>query len=579
MAIIHDIMSGTMKAYPALVAAILLSACSAPQVRQTETYDRIGQELAQAAASKPKAAFENERAKSALLPPLAPEMPAADKPVEPRFDLAVNNAPAGQVFMAIVSGTRYSMLVHPEVSGSVTVNLKDVTVRETLDVLRELYGYEYRQDGTRITILPVALQTRVFQVNYLAGQRRGQSDVRVSSGSISAGGAAAGSTGTQTQQPAPTGTGGTTPAGSALSSRVSTSSDSDFWSELASALKTLVGAEGGRQVVVNPHSGVVIVRAFPHELRNVEKFLKATQLSVERQVMLEAKIIEVQLKEGFESGINWAYFGKDGQHRSSVGADLGSFSLQNGTLSSGTTLGGALGTALAGAVSRTAGGFFGLALQTTSFAALLQFLENQGTVQVLSSPRIATLNNQKAVLKVGTDEFFITNISSSTQSTGTTTTTSPTISVQPFFSGIALDVTPQIDENANIILHIHPSVSAVAEKSKAVNLGTLGNFTLPLASSNINETDSIVRVQDGNIVAIGGLMKQEQSDDRTNMPGMSNVPLFGKKGRSFLKSEVVILLKPTIIQTERDWQQDLLEVQGRVQALDPRTLSPAQQQR
>ena len=200
-------------------------------------------------------------------------------------------------------------------------------------------------------------------------------------------------------------------------------------------------------------------------------------------------------------------------------------------------------------------------------------------MQVLSSPRIATLNNQKAVLKVGTDEFFITNISSSTQSTGTTTTTSPTISVQPFFSGIALDVTPQIDENANIILHIHPSVSAVADKSKAVNLGTLGNFTLPLASSNINETDSIVRVQDGNIVAIGGLMKQEQSDDRTNMPGLSDVPLFGKKGRTLLKREVVILLKPTIIQTESDWRQDLLDVQGRVQALDPRTLSPAQRQR
>ncbi len=148
-------------------------------------------------------------------------------------------------------------------------------------------------------------------------------------------------------------------------------------------------------------------------------------------------------------------------------------------------------------------------------------------MQVLSSPRIATLNNQKAVLKVGTDEFFITNVSTSTSSTGTTSTTSPSITVQPFFSGIALDVTPQIDENANIILHVHPSVSVVSEKPKVVNLGTLGTFTLPLASSNVNETDSIVRVQDGNIVAIGGLMKQEQTDGKSQVPVAGDVPVAG----------------------------------------------------
>ena len=108
---------------------------------------------------------------------------------------------------------------------------------------------------------------------------------------------------------------------------------------------------------------------------------------------------------------------------------------------------------------------FGLAFQTSNFAALLQFLETQGNVQVLSSPRIATMNNQKAVLKVGTDEFFVTNVTHEHDQLGQRQRhQSPTITVQPFFSGIALDVTPQIDEDDQIILHVHPSVSVVSEK-------------------------------------------------------------------------------------------------------------------
>ncbi|MGE0355593.1 MAG: pilus (MSHA type) biogenesis protein MshL [Burkholderiales bacterium] len=557
------------------VLALAGAACSSTPVEPGETFDRVGKELADAAASRRKA-LESEAARTALLPPLVPAAPAPPPgPPEQRFDLHVNNAPASEVFMSIVTGTRYSMLVHADVAGAVTVNLKDVTVHDVLETLRELYGYEYTVQGSRIMIQPIALRSRLFHVNYLAGRRRGQTDVRVSSGSISTSttGQATGPGGTPAI-PGVGGTGATTTTSSIESSRVATTSDNDFWAELTSALRTIVGTEGGRSVVVSPQSGVVVVRAFPRELRAVEDFLKATQLVVERQVMLEAKIIEVQLKDDFQSGINWSYFNNEGQHRGSVGADTRDIPLQGGTIGSLASIGGTLGAGLAGAAGRTASGIFGLALQTKNFTALLQFLEGQGNVQVLSSPRIATLNNQKAVLKVGTDEFFITNVSTTTSATGTSTTTSPTITVQPFFSGIALDVTPQIDENANIILHIHPSVSAVSEKPKVVNLGSLGSFTLPLASSNVNETDSIVRVQDGNIVAIGGLMKQEQTDGRTQVPLAGDVPvagaLFGQKSRSFLKREIVILIKPTVIEGGRGWQQDLVDTQERVQRLDPR---------
>jgi MSHA biogenesis protein MshL len=212
-------------------------------------------------------------------------------------------------------------------------------------------------------------------------------------------------------------------------------------------------------------------------------------------------------------------------------------------------------------------------LQTTNFVALLTFLETQGSVNVLSSPRVATINNQKAVLKVGTDDFFVTNVSTTSTTSGTSTTISPTITVQPFFSGISLDVTPQIDEHNNIILHIHPQVSTVIEKRKDVNLGTLGTITLPLASSSINETDTIVRVQDGNIVAIGGLMRQETKSGGSQVPGLGDAPgiggLFRQRGMENVKSELVILLKPTIVHSDRNWQEDVAESRDRLRALEP----------
>jgi MSHA biogenesis protein MshL len=203
---------------------------------------------------------------------------------------------------------------------------------------------------------------------------------------------------------------------------------------------------------------------------------------------------------------------------------------------------------------------------------LLTFLETQGAVNVLSSPRVAAINNQKAVLKVGTDDFFVTNISTTSTTTGTSTTLSPTITLQPFFSGIALDVTPQIDENNNIILHVHPQVSDVIERKKVVDLGTLGVFTLPLASSNINETDTIVRVQDGNIVAIGGLMRDKTEVNRSQVPGLGDQPgigdLFSQRARSSTKSELVILLKPTIVHSDRNWQEDVAATRDRVRGFE-----------
>ena len=521
-----------MRHLPPMLLLCLVSACATTTPTGT-TYDGAKKEMASAARMQQSIKQADDVGK-ALLPPLAVEMPKVDgRPIEPRFDLAVNNAPAGQVFMAIVSGTRYSMVVHPAVKDSISVNLRDVTVFEALDTIREVYGYEYKLQGNRILIEPISLQTRVYQVNYLMSQRKGKTDVRVTSGAISD----SSHPGSTAQPTTPSGTGASTT--SLESSRISTTSNNDFWAEIGNALKAIIGTEGGRNVVMSPQAGVIVVRALPAELRNVSEFLKTMQVVVERQVMLEAKIIEVQLSDSHQTGVNWAAFSQGANSRLAGGVlgpggiltpsgTISAFTARNsdGTVSTSSLL--ASNPASPGAIAAgigTPGTLFGLAFQTSNFAALISFLETQGNLQVLSSPRIATLNNQKAVLKVGTDEFFVTNITTNTTTTGTTSTQSPTITVSPFFSGVALDVTPQIDEHNQIILHIHPSVSSVIEKTKNIDLGTSGSFRLPLASSTISESDTIVRVSNTNIVAIGGLMKETTTRDSSGVPVLGTLPV------------------------------------------------------
>lgn len=564
-----------------------LAGCATPQNKNSAVMNTINDELLQATTNRKAAPVVPD---SALMPSLV-QVPIRP-PSESRFDLSVIEAPANQVFMALVSGTPYSMLLPPDLTGNITITLKNATILEALDTIRELFGYEYRVQGKRIFIEANTMKTRVFQINFLASRRQGSSDLRVTGNSITTGGGKSGGGDTQSGQASSSGgTNGTSSSRSNDTSRVSMSTDSDFWGDLKTALTAILGTTDGRSVVINAASGVVVVRAMPGELANVEKYLKATQLIADRQVMIEAKIVDVALSEGYQSGINWSTFnGKNnrfsagvvqpgtilraqpGQALSGIPSDAIDAVGRSDTLfaNGSTLLAGAGGLVAASALGQ---GFLGLAFQSANFSALLNFLETQGSVTVLSSPRIATVNNQKAVLKVGTDELFITNLTTSTTTTTTGTIVTPSLTLEPYFSGISLDVTPQIDDDGNIVLHVHPMVSVVNEKNKTVNMGTLGSFSLPLATSNINETDSIVRIQDGNIVAIGGLMRQEQSSDRSQLPGATGIVanLLGQKNSGMIKRELVILIKPTIIRNDQSWTQDIKAVQERLQAYQPTT--------
>lgn len=475
----------------------------------------------------------------------------------PRYDVHVDDAPARAFFEGLVADSSVNVVVHPDVKGRVSLTLKQVTLEEALDAAREMYGYDFRPMGNGYLILPASVQTRVFQLNYLDLQRIGVSRTRVSSGQVTQN--ANSTTGnTQSSEDERTQTSSTT--GTAVLTR----NESDFWKEIENNISMLIrgsiteSKEGkfyNPNVVVNKQSGVIVVRGMPDELRAVAEYLKKTQSTVTRQVVLEAKVVEVELNSGFQAGINWSAIAHDGNQNFFFGqrAPDGGFDANplSPTGRQATVTPGQL--PIAGQVVDTVAGAFSFAFNSTDFSALIDLLDTQGRTRVLSSPRVSTLHNQKAVIKAGTDEFFVTGINSNT-TTGQATTTTLDVELTPFFSGVALDVTPQISEDGSVLLHIHPTVSEVNDQSKRVSFGS-STSDLPLAVSQIRESDSVVRAQSGQIIVIGGLMRETRRRNDYKTPGLGSIPLVGNLFKSKRDTsstvELVLLLRPIVADDEQ----------------------------
>ncbi len=508
----------------------------------------------------------------------------APRQVALRFNVDVDEVPARAFFMSLVQDTPINMVVHPDVVGNISLSLKNVTVPEVLEVVREVYGYEYEARGGGFIVLPARLQSRVFEVDYLHLQRIGESRTRVNAGDLTGGGtntqnSAAG--GDAADGSAAGGDGGGDAQGrrEAFTSRVRTRTESDYWPELYRALQSIVGDGPGRSVVVSPQSSIVVVRALPSELRDVQHYIEAVQGSVTRQVILEARILEVTLNERFQAGINWAeviesgagviaqtgggsIFGPGGQ--SEIVGNTGTLDPRNPALPDGTA-------------TSAFGGVFTAAWQNGDFTAFVELLKQQGDVRVMSSPRVAATNNQKAVIKVGSDEFFVTGISGAQNQTvgNQTQQTDPTLELTPFFSGISLNVTPQISEAGDVMLHVQPTISEVEDQTKLIVVGDR-DYRLPLAVSTVRQSDSVIRASNGQLVVIGGLMQDSESRQNARTPLLGSIPLLGHLFRQTRdtgrKTELVILLRPTVIEGSQTWEraaQSRLEEMRALQAEHP----------
>jgi MSHA biogenesis protein MshL len=503
----------------------------------TDVADDIQRSLAEAERQSVAADIADNKARAlpaevsaALLPPLS-----QGQDLDERFDVNASGIPAGSFFESLVDGTRYNVVVYPGVEAVIDLRLRDVTVPDVMDIAADLYGLDIQRSGRLYKVNGDRVQTRMFPIDYLHFKRKGGSETRVSSGQVS---------GTQSNNGnASNGAGdnGSNETRNLVGTTISTVTESDFWSDIDQALSMIIGRGDDSQVIVNPGAGLVMVRAGADDLRLVEEYLRRTELIMQRQVVLEAKILEIILNEGYQQGINWS----DLQSASSVTASDGlpeDFTAQ----------------ALSGQVIRTSdiGGLFSASVRAGDFTALIELLGEQGNVQILSSPRISTVNNQKAVIKVGTDEFFVTDIDFDDDNSAVTgaDSTSTSVELTPFFSGISLDVTPQISESGSITLHVHPSVSEVDDQNKVITIGER-DVTLPLAISTVRETDSVIRAESGQIVVIGGLIQNSSEDSNSAVPFFSDIPVVGElfKQRRFKsrKSELVILLRPVVSEPAR----------------------------
>lgn len=529
-----------------LLAALFLSACTVKNVEpvvETEV-DRLKAEI----ELYQKEAEKKQRVKSEVARIRLENSRNQVSPEQYRFDVKTDKLEANLFFMNLMAGTSENIVLHPNVSGAISLNLSNVSLREVLDVVRDIYGFDYEYKNSIYTVFPKSLRTEIFPINYINVKRVGVSDTSVLTGNVE-------ST-AQTASKAASGSGETSTINPG--SRIQTRSETDFWTSLNKSLSQLIGVSNQsaakqtedstgleRKVVTNPQTGVAIVTAMPNELAAVRKFLDRASLSVKRQVIIEAKILEIQLSDSHQTGVNWNAI--------------------NGQLLLGRNVSSFDSSASISDVSEDVGEVFSSLVRISDIGTLLSLLKEQGEMQVLSSPRVSTVNNQKAVIRVGSDQFFVTGISSSTVSNASSTTSSPDIELSSFFSGISLDVTPQISSEGGVILHIHPVISTVTEEQKNIVVGD-ETFSLPLALRDIRESDSIVKAENGQVIVLGGLMQERISLVKGKRPGLSEVPaagkLFKKEVGSRVKSELVILLKPIVVDQD-SWVDDFNKTQER----------------
>ena len=468
---------------------------------------------------------------------------------EPRFVLQADGVDAKAFFYGLAADSPYNILVHPNVSGEISMSLKDVTLDETLNAVQDMYGFEVRRSGRTIQIFPAGVRTQTFSLDYLSLRRFGMSQTEISGGGVSD--ERNNNNSSNRGNSNNTNVSGASPfAGSGEYSRdsrqnsmqgngssITTQSETDLWGDLKEVIEGIIG---NGNVVLSPQAGVVSVTASANKLRAVGDFIETLESRLQRQVILEARIIEVTLNDSYQQGINWSdiYSGNAG-----FGVEFNGVTPTNAT-------------------SAAIGRLFGLTYtdEGNNFSGMIEMLQTQGTVQVLSNPRVSASNNQKAVIKIGEDEYFVTDVTSRTSlDSGGISSSDSDIEITPFFSGISLDVTPQISDDGEVILHVHPSVVETSEQEKVITVSGKESV-LPLPRSNIRESDTIVKARNGEIVVLGGLMQTTNSEEVGKVPLLGDIPLLGElftnRRNRQEKKELVILLKPTVVGVDT-WRDEL----------------------
>jgi MSHA type pilus biogenesis protein MshL len=403
------------------------------------------------------------------------------------------------------------------------------------------------------------METRLFTLNYIATRRSGKREVYAST-----------STGGGLQTSTLPGQQTTLSPGAARTgySDLISVDEMDLWREIQKGLEALIfgsveekeapsenekvtwtRTDGmGKKLVINKSTGVILVADYPVNLNRVASFLETVEGSSQRQVVIQAKIMEVILSDDHKEGINWkvieglprsinfAWGLTDKSKKAGFPGGESGFFISSGTGTTGATIGtpGTFKIAPYGGILA-----IGAAGSEIALSDIMQAISEQGDVKILSSPTISTLNNQKAMIRVGNQDVFFITGAVATQNTVTQIIQPMTIDI-----GILLDVTPQIAEDGTIIMNIHPSITDKTGEKTTPD----GKSTFPLLS--VRETDTTVRVRDGQTIIIAGLMQEKTSENSTGVPVLQSLPLLGGlfryKTDTKTNSELVIMITPTL---------------------------------
>ncbi|NLH72707.1 MAG: hypothetical protein GX456_06610 [Verrucomicrobia bacterium] len=440
----------------------------------------------------------------------------------------------------------------PDVTGDVTLDVRDLPLEEVMRALLEAHDYFWEEKNGLIRVR--ATQTRMFSVDYLRMNRtgKGQSAAMLASGSGSmgggsgggmGGGGAGGGGGMGGGGMGGGGMGGGAGGGGGGSSvQFSQENEIDFWKELREELAKLLTPKGRESMAFNLTAGIIQITDRPAALKRVAEYLANMQTNVERQVEIEAKIYEVTLNKQFQFGIDWAHVSRAYGGLAKYGAatlpvPIGAGALQESALG---------GTA---PIPSVPGGLGPGGLSTVVFtnfntAAAVNALETQGRVEVVSQPRIRTLNNQTAMIKVGTEMPFFSQTTTVLQSqSGTSVTSGDQIMI--ITVGTILSITPQISDDGIISLDIAPVLTSLVGTEKSPS----GTATAPTLDTK--HASTIVRVRDGMTVALGGLIHNEKARNLRKVPFLGDIPLFGKLFTGTYdahnKKELVIFVTPRIV--------------------------------
>jgi len=565
-----------------------MSACSHQSKVKPSTGHIDGQNTSSPSlTSKPatpaaSAAIPKPVTNSQYLPPPTP------KAKEPVYSIVVYDTPVKEVLFAIARDSKLNIDIHPAIQGRVTLNAVDQTLPAILERLSKQVDLTYNVKGKVLTITPDQPVLRTYKVDYVNINRDTAGFIGAAAEISSTGRAATTGAGGATTTATTTSGGG---ANNSSRTSVTSESKNHLWESLIQNLKELL-AETDKEVIVtrfgslgesgsaekaedneklnsttkktdkelredqrseyktlfaanviaNPESGVISVRATNKQHEKIQEFLDRVLSSAKKQVLIEATIVEVRLNDGFQTGIDWRRLGRSGAGSGfTFSQNLNSDNFSPGDLTT------------RGEGSGLIAGYFNPLSPLGDIAASINLLKQFGDTKVLSSPKLMVLNNQTAVLKVVDNLVYFTVQAQQTPGTigsqpfTTITTTPNTVPV-----GVVMSVTPQISDANFVNVNVRPTISrAVGKGIQDPNPSLKDEVPSYIPQIQVREMESILQINSGSTAVLGGLMQDEIQRNSDSVPGLADIPGVGKvfKGRNDAnsKTELVIFLRPTVI--------------------------------